>query len=61
MKQDQPALSRRTRRVENKKKKQKKNKKQNSLPLLTSLFSCIFSLIAIAIPQTQTPPKNKIS
>jgi hypothetical protein len=35
--------------VNKKERKKEKREKQNSIPLLTSLFSCIFSLIAIAI------------
>jgi hypothetical protein len=50
MKQHQSALTGLTRLLKKKRKeKNKKKEKQNSLPLLTSLFSRISSLIAIAI------------
>jgi hypothetical protein len=57
MKQHQPALRCLTRLVKKQEKKKTKTKKNFLLPL-TSLFSCIFSLIAIAILQTQTPAPN---
>jgi hypothetical protein len=66
MKQHQPALHclpglASTKKKEKEKRKRKKKEKQNSLPLLTSLFACIFSLIAIAILKHKHLLKAKFS